>query len=294
MPDVLIWCALAVAGLAAARSTWSPCGLSMLSSITPFAERSRGHRYSWTAAWFIAGAVVGGACLGAVAALLAAGVAATGATAHPVAIAAVGAGLALTGAAVDAGVLGGVLPLVRRQVDDGWLAAYRPWLYGAGFGWQLGVGLATYLMTAGVVVLTVLAALTGSPAAAVLVGIGFGAARGVTVLLTARCHTPVQLRDLHRRLDRSRKAVQAAAAAAQAAVAVTLVWVVAGGLDRSRLPGGAALVAAVAVPPLVVAVVLAPPAARAGARQSPANAGAGPSAAAAGPGRQRALTDAER
>src|SRR5262245_28638289 len=45
-----------VAVAAAVRSTWSPCGLSMLSSITPFGERSRGHRYSVTAAWFVVGA----------------------------------------------------------------------------------------------------------------------------------------------------------------------------------------------------------------------------------------------
>ena len=47
---------VAVAVAAAARSTWSPCGLSMLSSITPLAERSRGHRFGVTATWFVLGA----------------------------------------------------------------------------------------------------------------------------------------------------------------------------------------------------------------------------------------------
>ena len=50
---------------AAARSTWSPCGLSMLSTITPLAEASRGRRFRSTAAWFVVGALVGGATLGA-------------------------------------------------------------------------------------------------------------------------------------------------------------------------------------------------------------------------------------
>ena len=40
----------------AIRSTWSPCGLSMLSTITPLAERSRGRRWGLTATWFLLGA----------------------------------------------------------------------------------------------------------------------------------------------------------------------------------------------------------------------------------------------
>ncbi len=70
-----IWIAI-VAGVvatgAASRSTWSPCGLSMLSTITPVSERGRGHRYRATAAWFVLGAALGGATLGSVMALMAA------------------------------------------------------------------------------------------------------------------------------------------------------------------------------------------------------------------------------
>jgi len=64
-------CAGVLAVAAAVRSTWSPCGLSMLSTVTPVAERARGHRYWVTACWFLAGAVLGGATLGLVAAALA-------------------------------------------------------------------------------------------------------------------------------------------------------------------------------------------------------------------------------
>ncbi len=45
MTALLTLAAAAVAVVAAARSTWSPCGVSMLATITPLAERARGHRY---------------------------------------------------------------------------------------------------------------------------------------------------------------------------------------------------------------------------------------------------------
>ena len=66
MTACLLLAAAVVTIGAAARSTWSPCGLSMLASITPLSERGRGHRYRSTAGWFVAGATVGGATLGAV------------------------------------------------------------------------------------------------------------------------------------------------------------------------------------------------------------------------------------
>jgi hypothetical protein len=40
-----------VAVMSAVRSTWSPCGLSMLASITPLSEVGRGHRYRTTPCW---------------------------------------------------------------------------------------------------------------------------------------------------------------------------------------------------------------------------------------------------
>jgi len=56
--------------------------------------------------------------------------------------------------------------LHTRQVNDEWLARFRPWVYGAGFGWQIGVGFATYIMTGGLYLMVVLAALTGDPVVA--------------------------------------------------------------------------------------------------------------------------------
>lgn len=236
---VLLVVGAVVALAAAGRSTWSPCGLSMLSTITPFGERARRHRYAATAAWFVVGSLVGGLTLGAVTAGAAVLV-------HLLALPATaaygaGAALAFAGALADAGAFGPVLPLIRRQVDDRWLARYRPWVYGAGFGWQIGVGFATYLMTAGVVLLAALAALGGSPPAALALGALFGLARGCTVFLTARAANPAALRALHGRLDRLGPAVRGAVVGVQAGAAVGLA-LASGGLGGTA--GAAAGLAA--------------------------------------------------
>src|SRR3954447_20463677 len=97
---LVLACALAV--VAAIRSTWSPCGLSMLSTVTPIAERGRGHRFWVTATWFVLGSLLGGACLGGLAAL---GASALAPLSTDAALAIAG-GLALAGALVDAGVAG--------------------------------------------------------------------------------------------------------------------------------------------------------------------------------------------
>ncbi len=176
-----------IAIAAAVRSTWSPCGQSMLSQLTPVGEASRGSRYGTTAAWFVAGAVVGGAMLGGVMALLAAGVAAFDVTAAT----ALGlvAGLAILSAAVDSGVLGVAPPFFLRQVNEDWLGRYRAWVYGSGFGWQVGAGVTTYIMTAAVFLTIAMGALTAGPIAALSLGILFGLVRGLAVLLTSRLRT---------------------------------------------------------------------------------------------------------
>ncbi|MDQ2724033.1 MAG: hypothetical protein M3Y36_00825 [Actinomycetota bacterium] len=215
---------IVVAIAAAARSTWSPCGLSMLSTITPLSERGRGHRYAGTAAWFVVGAVGGGATLGCGAALLAAGLGAVGPS---LAVASgVAAGAALVAAAADAGLTSVRFPLFRRQVNERWLDQYRAWLYGAGFGWQVGVGLATYIMTAGVFLTVAVAILTGQPAAALLICTTFGVARGLTVLLTRRLRSPAALRSFHRRFGRLEAPVRVGTIAVEVGAATLLAAVV--------------------------------------------------------------------
>lgn len=237
----VVTAAVVVALAAAVRSTWSPCGLSMLSTITPLTERSRGHRYRATATWFVVGAVAGGLTLGAVAALGAAAVAALDVSAT-VAVA-VGSGLAVLAGAVDLGSLGIRPPFLRRQVDDHWLDAYRPWVYGTGFGWQIGVGVTTYIMTAGVLLTIALAVLSGSPPVALAIGAGFGLARGLPVFASTRATTPVALRSLHARFDTLEGPVRLTAAAVQLAVGLALAVVVA---PVAGLAAAAVTVAAVA------------------------------------------------
>jgi hypothetical protein len=188
-----------VALAAAVRSTWSPCGQSMLSQLTPVGEASRGYRYRTTASWFVLGAIVGGATLGAVMAALAAAVSVLGATSTT--LLGVAAAFAVLGAAIDGGVLGFAPPFFKRQVNEYWLSKYRAWVYGSGFGWQIGAGVTTYIMTAAVFVTIGYGALTAGPWAALAIGVGFGLARGLAVLLTARRRTTADLFALHRRFD---------------------------------------------------------------------------------------------
>lgn len=215
---VLATLAAVTAVAAAVRSTWSPCGLSMLSTITPIGERGRNHRYRATATWFVVGAVAGGAVLGGLMALLAAGARLVGLP-GPTALSSATVAAAVA-AASDSRLFGRRLPVIRRQVNERWLDRYRSWVYGAGFGWQIGVGLTTYIMTAGVYLTIVLAALTASPLVALAVGTLFGLVRGLAVLLGRGLTTPEALTRFHRRFDSLGPRVRVAVTVLEAAVAL--------------------------------------------------------------------------
>jgi hypothetical protein len=186
----------------------------MLSMLTPFGESGRGSRYPVAATTFIVAAVVGGACLGVLPAAAA------------LAIHAAGLGAAQTSAVVVAAALltlagdTGILPTPRipRQVNESWFGQYRAWVYGFGYGWQLGAGVTTYAMTTAIYLMLVLAALSGSALTAVAVCAGFGAIRGVTILLGVRLVDPDAIRVLHHRFDRAEPASRAIAIVAQVAV----------------------------------------------------------------------------
>jgi hypothetical protein len=221
--DVLLAAlAVVVTLVAAARSTWSPCGQSMLSQINPIAEAGRGRRFGRTATWFVAGATVGGACLGAVCAAGAAIVDRAGLSAGAalaiVSVAAVGA------AVVDSQLLGFGPPFLRRQVNEDWLNRYRPWVYAGGFGWQIGVGFTTYVMTAAVPLAVVCAVSSATPLFALAIGIAFGFARGLTVLLSAPLRTQAALYDFHRRFSARGEAFRRRVIVVQLAVAVVAAW----------------------------------------------------------------------
>ena len=173
----------------------------MLASISPLGERARGNRWSMTVGSFVAASTLAGAAAGALAGTAGAGVAAVrilgldGTHGRVALIVA-----AIVAAAIDAGVVPVRLRPTRRQVNEYWLDRYRGWVYGAGFGAQLGVGLATIVTTATVYLTLVAAFLSSSWREGAIIGATFGAARAVPVLGTARVHTAAALRSLHTRL----------------------------------------------------------------------------------------------
>src|SRR5579871_5214858 len=124
----------------------------MLASITPLGERGRGRRWGITAAAYVAGSLLdgtlAGALFGAVGTLFVSPRALTIGLAAAIVVAA---------GAVDASRL--TIPGVHRQVNEDWLVRYRSWVYGGGFGFQLGLGVATFVPTAAVYAMWALAAL---------------------------------------------------------------------------------------------------------------------------------------
>ncbi len=209
-----------VAIAAAARSTWSPCGLSMLSTITPVSERAKGNSYRSTTAWFVLGATVGGATLGAAMAVLAMGVQSLGLAPRVTLELAFGA--AVIAVLSDAGIRGIKVPVHRRQVNERWLDHYRPWVYGAGFGWQIGAGVVTYITTAAVYLLVILGALSAHPLVGLAAGTAFGLLRGLAVLLTRRVTTPSELRAFHRGFHRAGPLVGRVTVVIEAGAAIAL------------------------------------------------------------------------
>lgn len=204
---------LALAAVCALRGVWSPCGLSMLSTITPIAERARHHRYGRTVAWFLAGATLGGLTLGA--ALWCGALAVGAADVAPSARTALAVAAAAVCLAADARLLGLRLPEHPRQVDATWVTRFRPWAYAGGFGWQLGTGVSTYVMTNGTYAVIVAGTVLLSPSAALGLGVGYGVCRGATILVGAPVTSPARLAGLHRRLADADRASVAAAMAAQ-------------------------------------------------------------------------------
>jgi hypothetical protein len=153
MTSLLVVLGVTVAVSAAARSTWSPCGLSMLSSLTPLAERGRGHRYRATA---LAGSSSAGSSAGARSAARppswpSESVKALGPSDERRTLASWRRWRLLIASASDLEFFGFRMPIHHRQVNERWLDQFRAWVYGTGFGLQIGSGLATYIMTAALV-----------------------------------------------------------------------------------------------------------------------------------------------
>ena len=191
----------------------------MLASITPLGERGRRQRWGVTVAFLLAGATLAGAAVGGV-------LAATG-TALPVSSAV---RLAVLGAVVAVGLaldLSGRLPTHLRQVDERHLHRFRGWVYGLGFGVQLGTGLATVITTSTVYTMLAAALLAPSVAWGAAIVAAFGAVRGVTPLLSARVDSPRALARFHRRFHALDRRAACAALVSQAALLALLLLLLA-------------------------------------------------------------------
>src|SRR5438445_13749677 len=196
----------------------------MLSSITPLGERGRNNRFGVTATFFVAGSLLGGMMLGAVAGAIGRVVIPD----RPTVVVAALAACALAGALLDAGVSGVRLPTIKRQVDDRWLRKYRGWVYGLGFGVQLGAALTTIVSSAAVYLMVGAAIGTRSIAAGASIGAVFGIFRGGSLLLVRRVRSTHELRRFHRGLAANARRSRHIGVATQGLISVLSVVAVAG------------------------------------------------------------------
>lgn len=169
----------------------------MLASIHPLGERSRKQRWGVTAAAYVMATVAAAALFGAALGLVGSWAPGTWAGTGALLVAA---GLALVGVALDSRLAGASVPTVHRQVDEEWLSRYRGWVYGASFGFQLGLGVVTVVSSFTVYLAFAFALLSRSAAGGLGIGIAFGLVRGLTILAAAGVRNPDQLRRLHRRV----------------------------------------------------------------------------------------------
>jgi hypothetical protein len=188
----------------------------MLASITPLGERGRGASWHRTVSAYIVASTVGGAAMGAV-------LGAVGRVVHVEDAGwtlAVGGTVALVAGGLD---VAGRLPTLRRQVDETWMARYRDWVYGAGFGLQLGVGATTIVTSASLYLTWVVELLTGDPALAAVVGGAFGLSRAAPLVGTVRIVTAEGLRAAQRRWQARLPAARRGTIAIEAAAGLALL-----------------------------------------------------------------------
>jgi MFS family permease len=189
---VLIGGVVAIHG--AARAAWSPCGQSMLASLTPVAEAARGQSWRITVAAFAVGAVLAGTTAGLLWGAVGTLLPGTGWRA-PFVVAVLVAALAIDGTRVRRS-----MPLTRRQVNEDWMHRYRGWVYGLGFGAQLGFGFITLVACAAIYATFAIELASGSITAGALIGAVFGVTKAATLAPTWVARDHRSLLGLHRRL----------------------------------------------------------------------------------------------
>ncbi len=199
----------------------------MLASIHPLGERARGQRYAVTVTAYVVGSVLGAASLGFLVGKLGSLVFADGAGIARLIGFAV---LSLVAAGIEAA--GRRVPSWHRQVNEDWLTAYRGWVYGAGFGFQLGLGVVTIVTTVAVYLTWLGAGLSADPASGAAIGAAFGLARSLPVAAGYAIQTPLALRHrvlaIHAAAGRFR-VVTALVEGASVAAALVAALAIAGG-----------------------------------------------------------------
>lgn len=191
----------------------------MLSSISPLGERARNSRWWVTTTAYLLGSLAGGLALGAVAGLLGSLLPTAVREARgPLVVAAL---LCFVGFALD---LRGApsVPSWRRQVDERWLTAYRGWVYGLGFGVQLGFGLVTIVTSTTTYAVVLLAALSGQLGAGMVVGATFGLVRALPALLMVGVRDRDHLHVVFDRVERWAGSMRVGATLALGAAGVVL------------------------------------------------------------------------
>lgn len=170
---MLIALALAafVAGL---TGSWSPCGLSMISTL------GSGGRATTVAACFafIPGALIGGVVTFGALALL-------GSLLGGGALALAAGSIVVLGAAALELRGAPIVPQIRRQVPEHWRRVMPLPVAAAGYGVLLGLGFTTFVLTFAVPALAGASLAVGDPATGVAIGLAFGAGRALPVVVLA-------------------------------------------------------------------------------------------------------------
>jgi sulfite exporter TauE/SafE len=187
----------------------------MLSSINPLGERARHQGFWVTVSWYLLGSVMGGVAVGSLSGSIGSLLPSGNWQAFAVIV------VCLVGAGLD--FMGRQPPSIHRQVDENWLAKYRGWVYGWGFGFQLGLGVVTIVTTASVYTTVALAMLSGSLVFGAVVGGIFGLARAVAIFLVAGARDPSALRRALRKLQDGLSSARVLVVGAQTAAALTAI-----------------------------------------------------------------------
>jgi hypothetical protein len=176
---VLTTSLLVVAFVAGVAGSWSPCGFSMIDTIS--APR---HRTGLSCVTFALGTCVGGAMTFTALAVL-------GTNVPTPAVAA----LAVAAAIVELRA-GAVFPQVRRQVPEHWRRVLPLPIATGLYGILLGLGFTTFVLTFAFWALAGLTFLVAGPALGLATGTAFGIGRALPVVIVA----PIAHRDTGRRI----------------------------------------------------------------------------------------------